>query len=143
MNLLTSRTGGRGSDLTDGDLVQILDAFRRSGRGSLDLRLGPTRLSLGLPKPQGGGVADPQYDVTLQTVTAPFVGVFATDVTLGQAVSAGMVLGRIRSVMAEREVRATDAGTITARLVADGSFVAFGDPLFGIATPQPDQGQRP
>jgi len=54
-----------------------------------------------------------------------------------------MVLGRIRSVMAEREVRATfDAGTITARLCCGMAALWHLAIVVRIATPQPAQGAK-
>jgi acetyl/propionyl-CoA carboxylase alpha subunit len=134
MSLLPSTAAGQSGDLTDGDLGQIVDAFRRSGRGSLDLRIGATRLRLGLPASQTDEITG-----VLTTATAPFVGVFSTDVRVGQAVDAGTRLGVIRSIRAETEVSAAKVGTITAQHAAEGSFVAFGDSLFAIKSMEPKQ----
>lgn len=136
MSLLQPSLGSLERGLTDEELGRILDAFHRSGRSALELRVGDTRLCLGLPVSKTDS-----HSETKTTVSAPFVGVFTSGVRIGQTVRVGTVLGKIRSVQAEIEVHAPQDGKILALLVGDGRFVAFAEPLFEIVTPSPGRGQ--
>lgn len=135
MSILPLTIGARGVGLTDGDLGQIIDTFRHTERGLLDLRLRDTRLRLCRPDAQAPAASGP-----VACVPAPFVGLFTASVRIGQTVSAGMRLGSVRSVQGETVVTATQDGTIFAQCVAQGQFVAFGDPLFEILMQTPDRG---
>jgi predicted deacylase len=135
MSILPLTIGARGVGLTDGDLGQIIDTFRHTERGLLDLRLGATRLRLCRPDAQAPAASGP-----VTSVPAPFVGVFTASVRIGQTVGAGMRLGRVRSVQGEVVVTAPHDGTILAQCVAQGQFAGFGDPLFEILMQTPDRG---
>lgn len=137
MSILPPTEGARAAELTDDDLQQIVDAFRGSGCTLLELTSGAIRLRLGRrpaeSSPSAGGKTVP--------VAAPFVGTFTGSVAAGQTVGKGAVLGTIRSLRTETGVLATEAGTIAAQLVPEGSFVAFGAPLFEIYPETPEGGQ--
>jgi biotin carboxyl carrier protein len=135
MSLLPPSSGSLGRGLTDEELARIVDAFQRSGRSELELRVGDTWLCLGLPASK----TDTNFE-TKTTVTAPFVGVFTSSVRIGQTVRVGTGLGEIRSVQAETEVHAPHDGKIASQLVLDGRFVAFGEPLFEIVALAPGRG---
>lgn len=136
MSILPATSGAQGVGLSDGDLDQIVDSFRDSARGLLELRLDGTRLRLRRPSAPPPAATGP-----VAIVSAPFVGVFASSLSTGQTVGEGMALGNIRSVQGETMVSAPHDGTITAQLAANGDFVAFGDPLIEILPQTPDQGQ--
>ena len=136
MSLLPPSLGSLGRGLTDEELGRIIDAFHRSGRSALELRVGDIRLCL------GSQVSKTDTDFgTKTTVPAPFVGVFTSGVKIGQTVRVGMALGKIRSVQALTEVYAPQDGKIVAQLVGDGGFAEFAEPLFEIFTQVPGQGQ--
>ena len=105
MSLLPPSLGSFGRGLTDEELGRIIDAFHRSGRSALELRVGDTRLCLGPP------VSKTDTDSgTKTTVAAPFVGGFTSSVKIGQTVRVGTVLGEIRSVQALTVVHAPQEG---------------------------------
>ncbi|GCE82410.1 biotin/lipoyl-containing protein [Komagataeibacter diospyri] len=74
-------------------------------------------------------------------ITAPSYGVFhlspspgaAPYVTAGQAVTVGQEVGLVEAMKVFNAVRATQAGTIAAVLVEDGTEVEAGTPLFRLA----------
>lgn len=137
MSLPSQGTGAHGGGLEDDDLCRLIDAFGRSGRGRLDLRLGATRLRLRRRRPDAA--ADAAAGTPATVVTAPAVGWFMADARAGETVEAGAPLGRIRSVRAETEVIAPRTGTIAGPHAADGDFVAYGASLFDLH-PQPATG---
>ncbi|GBQ64118.1 acetyl-CoA carboxylase biotin carboxyl carrier protein [Komagataeibacter swingsii] len=87
-------------------------------------------------------VAAPEPPPVAQAViTAPSYGVFhlspspgaAPYVTVGQEVQVGQEVGLVEAMKVFNAVRATQAGTIAAVLVEDGTEVEAGTPLFRLA----------
>jgi len=82
-----------------------------------------------------GGSAPPRSEVRTQRVHATTVGVFsaAREWAAGDAVARGDVLGGIQSLGHVAEISAPADGEIKDVLIAGGSPVEYGQPLFVIA----------
>lgn len=73
-------------------------------------------------------------------IRAPAVGIFRTahpatgrvPVQPGEAVAGGQLVGYLQSGSVLRPVLATQPGTLGAPLVADGSVVGYGTPLYAL-----------
>lgn len=126
---------GEDQALSEADLRQLIEAFKAAGTRTLDLRYRHTHLRLETPIAAVSEDARTIEHLKKQ-VTSPGVGTFhaSRDWTPGTAVTTGTILGLLRSVSRETELRAGCDGTIVASLVAEGKFVAYGQPLFEIAT---------
>lgn len=130
---MTGEASVAGGGLAEADLRRLIDVFRETGRRSLDLRVGETRLKLGAPGAVAAEVAAPAGPAV--SVASPGVGHFqaAQDWAPGAQVSADTVLGRVRSVWKVKNVVAGTAGAISRQIVRDGAFVEYGETIFEIA----------
>lgn len=66
-------------------------------------------------------------------IPAPLAGnIFKINVTVGQQINQGDVIMVLEAMKMETEVRASDAGTVTAILVKEGDAVQVGEPLLSL-----------
>jgi acetyl-CoA carboxylase biotin carboxyl carrier protein len=92
------------------------------------------------PAPAAAAKAEPQHVADKHSVKAPMVGTVYLSATpgskafveIGQTVKAGDVICLIEAMKMFNQIEADRAGTITARLVDNGSPVEFNQPLFVI-----------
>jgi biotin carboxyl carrier protein len=144
MSLEPSTSKAGPGTLTDADVERVVRAFRDSGFSRLDLKLGSTALSLS--RAGQGGEDSIDGRASFDAVVSPSVGYFhhaADHANAGLTVSEGTVLGVVRTLNGETEVRTGVSGVIAAKLAMEGEFVAYGQPLFQIranaADKMPDQ----
>ncbi len=139
---------GRGSwpELCEADVHAILDAFDRSGFITLSLRAGAACVAA--TKAAVDQTATPQAmptgDGDLEAILAPSVGTLSLAggvARTGGYVEKGALLGVIRLLTTEVEVRSEVAGTVASIAVEDGTFVEYGQPLLRLR-PDAEGGPR-
>lgn len=126
--------------LTDNDTTRIVEAFRRSDFGHIELKCGSTTLLLSRPvaSPATDNGFDVSDDEAFDTVGAPTVGFFhdlvRPDVPVepGCSVDDQTPLGVVKTLSGEVKVRAGRSGRIAEKLVKDGGFVEYGQTLYSI-----------
>lgn len=118
---------------SDSDVCRLIRVFKASGSRSLDLRHLSTRLKLKAPSFVEYETAT-EAERTTKQVKSTGVGTFHAirEWAPGTSVTAETLLGHVRSVSRERELRAECNGVIAAQLVPDCTFLAYGDPVFEI-----------
>lgn len=142
----SSGQAGSSSAVTDTDIKRLLEAFRNSSFGRLDLECGAIRLSACRPDrdEQSAVVASE----TAVDFASPSVGFFhdpnSSDKVMGEgrSVSEKTALGIIRRVGSEKEMHAGISGMIAEKLVKDGDFVEYGQTLFRIRPGAAGNGQE-
>lgn len=130
----TGENSGRA--LSETDVLAILDAFDGSGFTSLALRFDATRVAAS--KTPVHTEAAPASGEDVSDIPSPSVGTFrlaGDGPGPGNRVDEGCVLGSLRLLTTEVEVRSERSGTLTAVLVDNGAFVEYGQPLVQL---QPD-----
>lgn len=115
--------------LKDHDLNAIFDAFSRSAHADLSIDLGADHIRLSAPNLKN---KTPATERTV-TVHASRIGYLSYEIANGQSVAAGAIIGRIRGISAEAEIRAPVAGIISEVHGSKGAFVGYGDPLLEIS----------
>lgn len=113
----------------------LVAAFARSRCRHLALSIGDSRLSIGEPPGSApAAAARARRAAPDRMATAPSVGVFeaAGGDDAPRAVTAGAVLGHVRTLSKRTPVEAACAG-VAEPLVPSGAFVEYGAALFRIA----------
>ncbi len=133
------------------EIAALLHAFAASGVGEMELEIESLRLVL---RREARGAVDAGEPVMARedssppaaasgALTAPMLGIFyragSADappfVEVGDSVAAGQVVALIDVMKTLHEVRATEAGCVTAILAENGALVEYGQPLMTISNP--------
>jgi acetyl-CoA carboxylase biotin carboxyl carrier protein len=125
--------------LSADDLAILLDSFEGSEWTELVLSIDGTQLALtkpgAEPAPQPAQTQTPVEPASppTQLVLSPSVGLFErSEVSAGDHVESGAVLGTLMVNKRLVEVTASAAGTVRSIHAAEGGMVEYGQPLFTI-----------
>lgn len=121
------------------DLDRLVEKYAREGYQQIRVKAGELEIevtkSLGTPNGMGQSPAPATSADNLEvSVKSPMVGVvhLASDLKVGQTVTAGQELGQIESMKLFNPLTSPVAGQLTAVLVADDTAVEFEQPLFTV-----------
>jgi acetyl-CoA carboxylase biotin carboxyl carrier protein len=127
-------------NLTQEDILDILQVFGRSEFGHLELVAGSVRIVVNRALPSAASSVDSVPDTV--EIVAPLLGMFQAGpepgapafVCPGTRVEAGTTVGIIRVLQDVTTVPAGLRGTVADVLVQDGQFVEFGQTLLRLRT---------
>ncbi|WP_318767119.1 acetyl-CoA carboxylase biotin carboxyl carrier protein [Lactiplantibacillus carotarum] len=121
------------------DLDRLVEKYARQGYQQIrvkagDLEIEVTKPAIVAPTDSTAPVASTNTGSDDVSVTSPMVGVvhLASNLEIGQAVTAGQELGQIESMKLFNPLTSPTAGTLTAILVTDNAAVEFEQPLFTV-----------
>ncbi len=122
------------ANVTQEDVFDILELFRRSRFARIELRDGSLRIAVDCAPASAADYSE----ATTQTIeiVAPQLGCFETRVSKGERVDVDTTVGVVRVLDSAIEVKAGVAGTVLAVFANDDDLVEFKQPLMRIATTQ-------
>lgn len=124
---------------SDSEKLRLVEAMRRSGITRLEIDCGEKDLlTLALPPACPDAAAPTVETATPTPVKSPGMGRFVAaggddglgQVTVGDRIGAGQVLGYLELDGARLPVCAPTPGILRGDLPAEGQIIGFGDPLF-------------
>lgn len=121
------------------DLDRLVEKYAREGYQQIRVKAGELEIEVtkSLETTNGTGQSPApatSADKLEVSVKSPMVGVvhLASDLQVGQTVTAGQELGQIESMKLFNPLTSPVAGQLTAVLVADDTAVEFEQPLFTV-----------
>ena len=128
--------------LSDADLYGLAEAMSRSGINRIEIEGPGERLALKVSPAVTlpSGLGEPSHSMTFSTVASPSMGIFHRvhpdglfpPCREGSGVGAGQIIAFLQVDQLLLPVQAPGPGRVAAVLVAEGSLVGYGDPLFTI-----------